>query len=93
MKRIYTVTTIRDLEGGGCRVIGYFFRRYGAVDAVLENAGDMYECGHYPYAVIEGVCEGIHPHTTEVWFMWDKDGYKEIPKPDKVKNICNWGIG
>jgi hypothetical protein len=71
-----------------------------AKEFVENNYGDMYECGYYKIVVIEAfetnyVYGGFDRE--EYWYQWKGDvetgGYKSIEKPEKWKNIINWGIG
>lgn len=99
--RIFTVTTIRRVDpnsgiGFGARTVGWYKKYKKAEECVLKNFGDIYECGYYPYAVIEEVEEGLYPYNENTWwFAWDQDkkAYLPIEKPEKLKNICNYSIG
>lgn len=51
---------------------------------VKDNAGDMYECGACPYAMIGEVGFGFYCPVEEIqWFKWDKktEHYIEIERP------------
>lgn len=96
---IYLVTTLNldRWENYRSRAVGYLETLEEAMQAVITNEFDIYENGHYPYAVIEEVPSGIYPHGKEYWYEWVGDveagGYKAIVKPRDEKNICNYGIG
>jgi len=104
-KEIYTVTTVRfktvrfkgplDMDD---RCVGFFHGYKNAVLSVVGNYGDIYECGYYPYVVIEELTEGFYPHPKSFqWFKWNSDikGYDECCIPEELcgENISNFGIG
>ena len=57
---------------GTSRTFGYFERLEDAIDAVLNNCGDLHE-GLHTLCVIENQGPGVHPELThtEYWFRWD----------------------
>ena len=73
--KIYTVTTIpHDYPYKGCRCIGWFPERSLAVTAIKNNFGDMNEEGHYLYALVEEVKDGIYTFPREEnWFEWKQE--------------------
>lgn len=78
------------------RCFGYFHSKEQAMDAVLNNTGNI--CDFlYDYAVIEHIEAGIHPLVEEeIWFQFDnkKNGwYKIEDKPFFLKNTINFAIG
>jgi len=95
-RAIYTITTI-SLNLQNTRCVGYCFKNHEAIEIVLQNCGDIYEAGYYPYCVIEEVKAGIYVFPRkEMWFEWNVllKGYGEIPKkPKKFNNTCCFGIG
>lgn len=96
MDEIYLVTTIHigDLiwQWGRKRTVGWFPTFERAKEVVVNNDGDIYECGHYNHCVIEEVVPGLYPHITrKEWFKWKNGGYVVI-KPDKIR-VGNIGIG
>ena len=96
-KEIFTITTVRATPLEPNRCVGYYFDLQKAITAVLDNDGDMYEIGYYPYCVIEGVKPGLYfLDRAEYWFKWniDKNGYEHLPKkPDKFYIRACFGIG
>ena len=64
MKKIYLVATFRKIDAKygveGSRTVGWFPTKKDAMKCVLENWGDIYEDGWYPYAVIEDVQPGLY---------------------------------
>jgi len=94
MKPIYIVTVMRGLnvEADG-RTVGWYATLDKAKGTVLNNYCDIHET-IYEYAVIEETPVGLYPDIqVEVWFQWKNGKYVEIPKPEEVKDLCNWGIG
>ena len=51
---MYFITSVYPKPHGyGTRCVGYIADREKAITAVINNAGDIYEDGAYPYAVVE----------------------------------------
>ena len=113
-KVIYTITTMRfgayEIPRGknkgkkvqsvlDDRVVGWFKEKEVAIQCVKENAGDIYECGAYPYAVVEEVSAGLYPVCEKSWwFHWRRIGlsdgcYTRSRKPKSHKNVVNFAIG
>lgn len=108
MKEIYVVTTIKfgmkEIPVGprkgkpifgilDRRPVGWYQKKEDAVDCIEKNRGDIYECGSYPYAVIEEVTEGLYPICEKSWwFKWDKK-YRPSKKPVQYKRVFNYAIG
>ena len=95
-KPIYTITTIRPFLGDSNRAVGYAHKFEDADRWVRENVMSLNECGHYPYAVIEPVVEGIYCHPREEhWYKFDreKDRYEPCEKPDRFKQVIGWSLG
>jgi len=99
---IYTLTTIHLKEDSSfpgifdTRCVGFFFDLGVARESVEWNDLDIYECGHYPYCVIEKVEPGLYSlGREEWWYAWDREreAYVPVEKPTRFKNICNFGIG
>ena len=93
---IYTITTIRPAAHQSHRAVGFYYTFSDADLAVRENACDIYECGYYPYAVIEPVTEGIYCHPRkENWYKWNrlKKAYEPCEKPARFKQIIGWSLG
>lgn len=106
MNKIFTVTTIGvddpsteiSFNNHHSRCVGYYFDKEIAFDRVKNNNCDIYECGCYPYVVIEAVEPGIYKYAMKEerwWFKWDNENeeYKSIDDPEFAKNICGFGIG
>jgi hypothetical protein len=95
-KPIYTITTIRPFLGDSNRTVGFYYDFETADKLVRENAGDMNECNHYPFAVIEETLPGIYTYPRpEHWYEWNrqKEVYEPCEKPDRYKQVVGWGIG
>jgi hypothetical protein len=106
---IYTVTTIKfgykELLVGpnkgkrvfailNHRVVGWFYNKLDAVKTVEGNCGDLYECGSWPYAVIEEVPEGQYPYCGKSWwYSWRNKKYRKSRKPKKYRHVVNFAIG
>lgn len=102
MKYIYTITSLRVINKNiisghriqAERTFGFFFNEKSAIDAVLNNKGNLEEY-LYNYLVIEKLSEGIHPRViSEIWFQWITDRWIPIPqKPDYLKQYVNFSLG
>jgi hypothetical protein len=98
---IVTMTRLRPIPSDRTRrlwrSVGFLFDKEEAIQAVKNNAGDIYEAGYYPLCVVETLGEGIYPNTiSTAWFQWDKDkgGYQEIPeRPDDLKQVVSFSMG
>lgn len=76
-------------RGSDC-VMGFFTEYNDCVRALHTNACDMFETC-YNYACVEECIEGIaEPGMTKQWFKYNKEknGYFEIPTPDRESNVC-----
>jgi len=97
MRKIFTITTLRDDPTKPNRCVGYFFDIGRAITAVVDNEQDIYEAGYYPYCVIESIEPGIYSlERKEFWFKWntDKNCYVSLPeKPKKFYALCCFGVG
>lgn len=109
---IYTVTVLCDIreritsdgrksgfpEFGDSRVVGYYFDFDDAVNAVLENWGDIHE-GCYNYAVVEKVEAGLYrPAASDdrLVFKWDHAHdtyYQMLEEPKVLRHVCGISIG
>lgn len=87
---IYTITTIR--YGGDMRTVGFVYNLEAAKTIIVENYGDIYEEGYYPFALIEEVRGGIYNvNRKEFWYKWSHETHKYEPtsKPDHhQRSIC-----
>jgi hypothetical protein len=96
MKRtIFTVISWNN-EPHRSRIVGWWRDELSARKCILNNLGDIYEFGHYDFAILEEVSEGLYPLTNlEEWYNWNKreKKYKLCKKPPALKCIVNWGIG
>lgn len=93
---MYFITTItKDFNEFRC--IGYFKDLSNAKRILEYNVHDVYECGYYPYAVIEFIPEGIYRYDLEPqWYKWDKIDNKYIEcifQPLEIKNCVGFAIG
>jgi hypothetical protein len=84
------------------RCVGYFDTFEDAEAVVLENHGDIYECGFYTYAAIEEMKVGLYPH--DIRMKWYKAEWVEadansrykvelISTPEFAKHTLGWSIG
>jgi hypothetical protein len=97
-KLIYTITTInQDEKCWDSRCVGFYYNKEIAIKTVEHNCGDIYECGSYPYAVIESVGDGLYYiNREEIWFKWNKasEKYEMLKeKPEMFNKTCCYGIG
>ena len=95
--RIYTVTTLEELNGEiiDTRCIGFWPSMEEACDAIKRNAGDMYE-NSYNWAIVECFGPGTYPHSSfEIWFNWSCKDRKYLlsAKPKIFERLVNFGIG
>jgi hypothetical protein len=81
------------------RTVGFFFDIKKAENAILNNAGDMFECD-FNYAMIEKLNEGIYPHSEVIKcykaernaINYDIELICECENPYSDQ-ICNFSIG
>ena len=82
------------------RTVAWYSDLKTAKKCITENWGDIHETG-YNYASIEETLSGLYPFIEkEHWYEWKGkskkigDG-KYIPceKPERFKNVVNFGIG
>ena len=102
---IYTITTIpATFPHKDSRCVGWFEHCDDAFNEIRHNAGDIYEEGHYRYAVIEEVQPGIYTFPRkEFWFEWyegrpdsgfPSSGYIILEnKPNRFKQTVCWSMG
>lgn len=86
---MYFITSVYPKkEGYGTRCVGYLSDREKTIDAVKNNACDIYEAGAYPYVVIEHIEEGFYQYDFEpLWFKYNRESeqYDELEKePDFI---------
>lgn len=86
---MYFITSIYPKPHGyGSRCVGYLSDKQKAIEAVIENACDLYEAGAYPYAIIEHIEEGFYQYDFEpLWFKYNrnKNEYELLKKePDFI---------
>jgi hypothetical protein len=105
MLPIYTITTIpHDFPFKDSRCVGWLESCADAFAEVRNNAGDIYEEGHYRYVVIEQVNPGIYTFPREeFWFEWREkrvDGRVISPgytileeKPNRFKQVVCFSMG
>ena len=73
---------------GSDRTFGYFFTRQDAIDAVKNNACDIFEY-LYTYMVIERITEGLYNLATDrIFFKWNNKERK-FEEIEPIKD--NWG--
>lgn len=116
---IYTITGVRKeqqvnvkgnpYEAVDDRCFGWYPTREDAREAVLRNAVDINEAGHYPWVVLEeigpGAYTGCSPEKVE-WFEWHQegkfagegrylpcDGFPVLTKDYDTSRIGGWGMG
>lgn len=94
---MYFITSVYPTKDGyGTRCVGYLSDKEKAIDAVINNACDIYEAGAYPYVIIENIEEGFYQYDFKpMWFKYNKktDKYDRIEtEPDFVTNET-LGIG
>ena len=92
---MYFITSIYPKPHGyGSRCVGYLSNKEKAIEAVIENACDLYEAGAYPYAVIEHIEEGFYQYDFEpMWFKYNRDTDKYEQLDREPDFICNETLG
>lgn len=102
---MYFITTIRYIETDNeaqndARTIGYFRTFAEAHDKVMSNAGDMFECGYYQYAVISRMGQGLYRMPQEIqWYSSHRDERGTVDsvvtdaKPEELENFQLYIIG
>jgi hypothetical protein len=96
-KMIYLVTTLQFADATrNSRCVGFYFDLEDANRLVFNNGMDIAEEGYYRYAVIEEKGEGTYRMVSnEWWFKFDRgvNQYVRCSKPEKLHNVCCFGIG
>lgn len=86
-----TVTGIPDI--GHARTFGYYETKDDAVEAVLGNYCDIFECC-YTYAVVEYIEPGLYNLATEKWFFkWNDEKCQYEPIEPFVDCWGNYAFG
>lgn len=86
---MYFITSVYPKSDGyGTRCVGYLSDKEKAINAVINNACDIYEAGAYPYAIIEYIEEGFYQYDFEpLWFKYNRksEQYDRLEKePDFI---------
>lgn len=101
-KKVYMVVVLRQLKHPlGCRTWGWYSDFDTAEKCVLENWTDLFERGHYEYAVVEEAYEGMCNGGMRSEATWYKAIYLDdsinhepkivkIDKPKELKNIVHF---
>jgi len=94
MDIIFTITLLRGLNvEADERTVGWYQSLRRAKDTVEDNYCDIHET-IWEYAIIEKLGRGLYPEViNEYWFQWQNGKYVEIPKPEGLRDLCNWAIG
>ena len=102
---IFTITTFSLTKRTGTnqpdweaversRCVGYYHEFDVAEWAVVNNNGDIYENGYYPYAVIEQVEPGIYPTGAikhRHFYEWKDDKYVKCDNfDDPYSNVVSY---
>lgn len=82
------------------RTVAWFSDLETAQKCITENWGDIHET-RYNYASVEETHSGLYPLIEkEHWYEWYEDSnkigdgkYISCEKPERLKNVCNFGIG
>lgn len=93
---MYFVNTFKDTISPQNRCVGYFKSFDDAKRIILNNIGDIYECGYYPYAMIEKIEEGLYSNSRIVtFFKWSsvKNMYIECKVPETFLHLAGFAIG
>lgn len=80
---------------GATRVVGFYHEKENAIDAVKENAGDIWETC-YDYAIVETVEPGLYQSSHDRWIFKHNPstgGYDEIPEPEILNHTVGITIG
>jgi hypothetical protein len=74
MGKIYTITVLHSKKTRRRRTWGWFGDYEAARRCIMENRGDIYECGFYNLVVIEELPEGtIISADKQDWFSVEYD--------------------
>lgn len=94
---IYLVTTLQFADPTRhSRCVGFYYSLEEAMNLVKKNGMDIAEDGYYRFAVIEAKTPGTYSMVDiEWWFKYNKldDIYTSCDKPEKLHNVCCFGIG
>ena len=119
LEPIFTVTGVRKekavnvkgklYEAVEDRCFGWYPTLEDARQAVLRNACDINEAGHYPWVVVEEIGPGVYvggPTDRMEWFEWCQegefagegsylpyDGFPVLTEGYDTEHISGWGMG
>ena len=72
----YNINTKGIPEIGHARTFGYYETETDAIEAVLGNYCDIFEC-YYTYMVVEHIEPGLYNLATQSWFFkWNEKARK-----------------
>lgn len=82
-------------ESSDFHVLGWFHTFEDAEHAVLNNIGDICECGEHTHTIIEKVHYGMFQAAWDsTWYEWSResDGYVKCDKPAKYAHVVGFSI-
>lgn len=93
---MYFITSVSTDSDYRC--VGYVSSREKALDIVMNNRGDLYEAGCYPYVVIEYIPEGIYQYDQKpIWLEYDERIDKYVIMHEQpsciAKHLVGFAIG
>lgn len=80
----------------GLRTVGYFETFEEAETRVMNNVCDLYECGYWPYAIIENIKPGLYQICEKPIFYKFNDETKKFEKiefPEDLQHFRGFTIG
>jgi hypothetical protein len=98
MNKIYVLSVFK-FDPHRSRVWGWFSEFDDAETAVLENEGDIYECGYYDVALIECYSEGVLSDIPEeTWYNARYDSNSDYTvtrreKPAHLEGLVYFAMG
>ena len=97
MATIFVITALEKDDAKNSfdgRAFGWYPELEKAQEAVIANALDMNEEGHYPWIVVEEYSPGIHCQVLkEWWYQWQEGAFTSCQKPDWALKVTNWALG
>jgi hypothetical protein len=100
--RAYTIVTLGMKDGTVIRerLIGIYLKKEDAIERILKNTFDLYECGYYSHALVESIrlntLYAAHNEEPIQWYEWEGDvetgGYQPTVCPAEYEMVIGWGF-
>lgn len=73
--------------------IGWFTEYSQIPDILKKKAFDIHLKEDARYLILEESAEGLFNIKKVKYFEWKNNTYEEIPQPNGLQSVCNYGLG